>query len=213
MHYVDNKRISFEKSDVKLFLSTLFQDNCGYCGKYLPVHKQAERIAYEGQTDHYIPQSQKDYKDVNSHENLIWSCQFCNSHKQAYFDKNCMLFSPYSETDCGSLKFTSGYYYVSTETENFAELYERWKVTSERLFLNSDFHSKVRYIWCNEIETDLISMYWNWKFGKNIEDRIEQLKEKINLHSYKLLVRDYVLPKFKEKYTDFELTHTDLGIY
>jgi hypothetical protein len=167
------------EDSIKDALSNLFKNNCGYCGIATDKKSTSKKIKFTGQVDHYFPTFRFPEK-VYDWDNYIWSCSDCNGPvgKLTYYHPQILIFNPCLKEDMNYLLFdrTRGTYRLKKKYERDTLIKKRFKITEEKIFMNTDRRTLGR---------------------KNIVDRLEQLVA--DLENFSLL-KDCGFPEIEEEF-------------
>ncbi len=198
----DNKKPSMSGWAVELIqqaLSDSFFHNCGYCGVSVVFNNKHEKTENEGDVDHFIPKSY-DIDGIFNWSNYIWSCKACNqSYKKQFYDKVVMIFKPTNKTDCSTLKYDNGRYYISQSEEQL--VHQKFEKTQKYTRINSSTNIKKRRALYNDLEKYFKCILF---FNESSLD----LEYKIKNSSYKLLIKEVFFPKYKKN--GFDITIIDI---
>jgi len=132
-------------------LKNAFENNCGYCGRAIPIHIENGKPYPKGEVDHHQPKSKYPGR-VYDWDNYIWSCHECNQHKGESYDEQAPLFNPCVKVDPAHLELRNdGRYYLKKAFEENLLLQKRYRATERDTLINTDFNINERKYWLERI--------------------------------------------------------------
>ncbi len=199
------------KDSIRDPLTSLFKNNCAYCGDYSDKNN-------DGEVDHFFPKELDTTASfIYAWDNYVWACHSCNNKKRSHHP----LINPCDKNETNEVYLHSldGRYLVYSKAS--FDIKAKFKLTEEQTYVNGkkcpqrrrNVKKQLETIYLNEIK--LFTELYSIEFAKNptSNDTIDVLakleKSKLDLKEF-LQNEDFVLMKIQtfEKYKEKNLTFT-----